>query len=121
MATTKVSTIDEYIAGFPPEVQDLLQQVRKTVSKAAPAAEETIKYDMPTFTLDGNLAHFAAFKTHIGFYPAPTNDETFKAALSPYKTGKGSVQFPFNKPLPLDLITRIVKHYIIRNAKKKTK
>jgi uncharacterized protein YdhG (YjbR/CyaY superfamily) len=116
--TTKPATIDEYITGFSKEVQDILQQVRLTVIKAAPAAEETIKYDMPTFTFKGNLVHFAAFKKHIGFYPAPTGDASFTKDLAPYKTGRGSVQFPLNKPMPLDLITRIVQLNVKRNTKK---
>lgn len=114
----KPSSIDAYIAGFPKQIQDILQQVRHTVTKAAPGAQETIKYDMPTFTFKGNLVHFAAFKKHIGFYPAPTGDPAFEKDLAPYKTGRGSVQFPYNKPLPLELITRIVKLNVQRNTKK---
>src|SRR5438105_4226291 len=93
-------TIDEYIAGFPPDVQAILQKIRLTIRKAAPAAEETIKYQMPTFTLNGNLVYFAAFKKHIGFYPIPTGVEKFKQELSAYKTAKGSVQFPLDQPMP---------------------
>lgn len=114
----KPSSIDAYIAGFPKQIQDILQQVRHTVTKAAPGAQETIKYDMPTFTFKGNLVHFAAFKKHIGFYPAPTGDPAFEKDLAPYKTGRGSVQFPYNKPMPLELITRIVKLNVQRNTKK---
>lgn len=114
----KPSSIDAYIAGFPKQIQDILQQVRHTVTKAAPGAQETIKYDMPTFTFKGNLVHFAAFKKHIGFYPAPTGDPAFEKDLAPYKTGRGTVQFPYNKPLPLELITRIVKLNVQRNTKK---
>lgn len=102
-------TIDEYIAGFPPEVQKILKQVRLTIHKAAPEATEAIKYRMPTFVLNGNLVHFAAFKNHIGFYPAPQGIEEFKDELAAYKGGKGSVQLPLNKPMPLDLISRIVR------------
>lgn len=109
------STIDEYIATFPTNIQAILQQVRKTILKAAPKAEETIKYDMPTFVLSGNLIHFAAFKNHIGLYSIPTGDKDFQEAFSPYKTGKGSIQFPFDQPMPLALITRIVKHRIKEN------
>lgn len=109
----KPATIDEYIADCPREVQQLLEQVRAAVKKAAPEARECISYNMPSFKL-GKLyvAHFAAFKNHIGFYPAPTGNEAFEEALSHYKTGKGSVQFPLDKPLPLDLIARMVEHRI---------
>ena len=111
-------TIDEYIGGFPPDVQLILEKIRETIEKAAPDAEETIKYRMPTFTLNGNLVHFAAFKNHIGFYPVPSGIEKFKNELSVYKQGKGSVQFPFEKPIPFDLISRIVKFRIEENLKK---
>lgn len=97
--------IDAYIAGFPPAVQKLLQQVRATVKKNAPAATETIKYAMPTFVGNGNLVHFAGYEKHIGFYPVP---EVLKKELTGYKMGKGSVQFPLDKPLPLELIAKIV-------------
>ncbi len=111
-------TIDEYIAGFPPDVQVILQQVRATIREAAPGAEETIKYRMPTFLLDGNLVYFAAFKNHIGFYPIPTGIEKFKKELSAYKTAKGSVQFPLDKPMPLALIRKIVKFRVKENLEK---
>ena len=101
-------TIDDYIAGFPEDVQAILQTVRQTIKAAAPNAQETINYQMPTFTLNGNLVHFAAFKNHIGFYPTPTGIEQFKDELSVYKGAKGSVQFPLDKPMPYDLIRRIV-------------
>ena len=109
------STIDEYIAGFPPEVQAILEKVRRTIRKAAPGAEETIKYQMPTFTLKGNLVHFAAFNTHIGFYPVPTGIEKFKKELAGYKGGKGSVQFPLDQPIPYGLISKIVKFRVKDN------
>jgi uncharacterized protein YdhG (YjbR/CyaY superfamily) len=118
MTTTRPKDIDEYIAGFPENIQKILEQIRATVKKAAPDAEETIKYAMPTFTLNGNLVYFAAFKNHIGFYPAPTGDEAFKKDLSVYKTGKGSVQFPIDKPMPLNLITKIVKLRVKKNLEK---
>ncbi len=108
MTGTKPNNIEEYIAGFPNHIQEILDQVRATVKEAAPGAEETIKYAMPTFMLNGNLVHFAAFKNHIGFYPALTENEEFKKELSVYKTGRGSVQFPIDKPMPLNLITKIV-------------
>ncbi len=101
-------TIDEYIAGFPDDVQQILQQIRQTIREAAPDAQETISYQMPTFTLHGNLVHFAAFKKHIGFYPVPSGIEAFKEELAGYVGGKGSVQFPLNQPMPYDLIRRIV-------------
>jgi len=111
MKTTQAvpQTIDEYIAGFPADVQEVLQKIRKTVHEAAPEATEKISYQMPTFYLKGNLVHFAAFKEHIGFYPVPTGIEKFKKELSVYKQGKGSVQFPLDQPMPYDLITKIVK------------
>ena len=115
--------IDEYIAGFPSDVQDRLQQIRRTIKKAAPDAEEAIKYRMPTFTLNGNLVHFAAYKNHIGFYPAPVGIEAFKKELSAYEGAKGSVRFPLDKPVPLGLIGRIVtfrvKNTLARAAAKR--
>jgi uncharacterized protein YdhG (YjbR/CyaY superfamily) len=103
-----VKTIDEYIAAFPKDVQEILEKIRATIRKAAPDAQETINYGIPTFTLKGNLVHFAAFKKHIGFYPTPSGIEKFKAELSGYEGAKGSVQFPLDKPIPYDLISRIV-------------
>lgn len=119
------ASIDEYIASFPPEVQVLLEEVRQTIRKAAPEATETIKYAMPTFILNGNLVYFGAFKQHIGFYPVPSGIAAFKKELSVYKMGKGSIQFPFDKPMPLEVITEIVKFRVQENferqAAKKTK
>jgi len=115
---TAPKNIDEYIAGFPPDVQEILQKIRATIKKAAPTAEETIKYQMPTFTLHGNLVYFAAFKTHIGFYPIPTGIEKFKKELAPYKQGKGSVQFPLDQPIPYGLISKIVKFRVQENMAK---
>jgi uncharacterized protein YdhG (YjbR/CyaY superfamily) len=115
---TLVNNIDEYISNFPAEIQILLEQVRATIRKAAPEAKEAIKYGMPTFVLNGNLVHFAAFKNHIGFYPVPTGIEAFKKELSVYKGGKGSVQFPLDKPMPLDLIIKIVKFRVKENLEK---
>ena len=100
---------DEYIADYPKDVQNILNKVRATIKKAAPKAEETINYGIPTFTLNGNLVHFAAFKTHIGFYPTPSGIEKFKKELSVYEGAKGSVKFPLDGPIPYALITRIVK------------
>jgi uncharacterized protein YdhG (YjbR/CyaY superfamily) len=121
MTITKPKNIDLYIAGFPEDVQVILQQIRETIRKAAPNAVETIKYAMPTFVLNGNLVHFAAFKNHIGFYPAPTGVEAFKEELSAYKQGKGSIQFPIDKPMPLKLITKIVKYRIAQLIDKANK
>ena len=114
----KPKDINEYIAGFTPEIQKLLEQVRQTVQKTAPDAKETISYDMPAFKLNGNLVYFAAFTKHIGFYALPSGNEAFQKELSNYKTGKGSIQFPFDKPLPLDLIAKIVKFRVEENTKK---
>jgi uncharacterized protein YdhG (YjbR/CyaY superfamily) len=117
-------TIDEYIVSFPPDVQETLESIRRTIKQAAPDAEETISYQMPTFTLKGNLVHFAAFKKHIGFYPIPTGIEEFKDELSVYEGGKGSVQFPLDKLMPFDLIRRIVEFRVKENlarAEAKTK
>jgi uncharacterized protein YdhG (YjbR/CyaY superfamily) len=112
---TAPKTIDEYIAGFPPDVQEILQKIRLTIRKAAPQAQETISYKMPTFTLNGNLVYFAGFKNHIGFYPVPTGIEKFKKELSVYKQGRGSVQFPLDKPIPYGLIRRIVQFRVKEN------
>ncbi len=112
-------TIDEYIAGFPADVQAILQKIRGIVRAEAPEATEAIKYQMPTFVLNGNLVHFAAFQHHIGFYPVPSGIEKFKEELSKYEGGKGSVQFPLNQPIPYDLIRRIVVFRVEENRKKK--
>lgn len=103
----KFETVAAYIASFHLEKQVLLKQIRATLQKAVPEATETIKYGMPTLVLHGNLLHYAAMKNHIGFYPAPSGIEAFAKALKPYHTSKGAVQFPLDKPLPLDLITQI--------------
>jgi uncharacterized protein YdhG (YjbR/CyaY superfamily) len=113
--------IDTYIADFPEDIQALLQEIRSTIHKAAPEATEAIKYAIPTFVLNGNLVHFAAFKSHIGFYPTPTGIDEFDKELSVYKQGKGSVQFPLDQPMPLDLITRIVKYRVQQSKEKKKK
>jgi len=120
MNTDKTSpkTIDEYIAGFPKDVQAILQKIRMTIRKAAPDAEEAIKYQIPTFILKGNLVHFGAYKNHIGFYPAPRAIEKFKKELSAYEGSKGTVRFPFDKPIPYALITRIVKFRVKKNLEK---
>lgn len=108
-APASPKNIDEYIAGFPQDVQEILEQVRTTIRKAAPGAEEAIKYGIPTFLLSGNLVHFGAFKKHVGFYPTPSAIEEFRNELSAYEGAKGSVQFPLDAPMPLSLISKIVK------------
>ena len=110
--------IDDYIGGFPPDVQKILQKVRATIKRAAPQADETISYQMPTFKLEGNLVHFAAFKNHIGLYPTPSGTERFRKELSSYETGKGSIRFPLDKPIPYDLIAKIVKFRVKENLEK---
>ena len=116
--TKQVRTIDEYIGSFPKDVQERLESIRKLVAKLAPDAQEKISYQMPTFYLNGNLVHFAAFQNHIGFYPTPHGISEFQHELSKYKNGKGSVQFPLDKPLPMKLIERIVKYRIQKNRDK---
>jgi len=111
------SSIDEYIANFPAEVQKILGELRAVIKAAAPDAEERISYQIPTFTLKGNLVHFAAYKKHIGFYPTSSGIRAFKHDLSIYKGGKGTVQFPIDKPLPLELISKIVKFRVAENLK----
>lgn len=118
MNTAKPQTIDEYIAGFPEDIQVLLQQMRTTISKAAPDATEAIKYAIPTFVQDGNLVHFAAFKNHIGFYPAPSGLEAFKQELSRFEGSKGAVRFPLDKPLPLALVRKITLYRLKQNREK---
>jgi uncharacterized protein YdhG (YjbR/CyaY superfamily) len=115
---TSPKTIDEYIAGFSPDIQEILEKIRQTIRTAAPDSQETIKYRMPTYTLKGNLVFFAAFKRHIGFYPVPTGIEKFKNELSIYEGGKGSIQFPLDKPIPYDLISKIVKFRVEENLMK---
>jgi uncharacterized protein YdhG (YjbR/CyaY superfamily) len=111
-------TIDEYIKQFPSNIQELLRELRQVIKEAAPEAEEKISYQMPTFYLFGNLVHFAVCKNHIGFYPTPSGIEAFKKELSEYKSSKGAVQFPMNKPIPFDIIIEIVKYRVAENLKK---
>ena len=115
---TTANTIDAYIANFPQDVQDILQKVRAKIQKAAPQAEETINYGIPTFTLHGNLVHFAAFKNHIGFYPTPSGIEKFKKELSVYEDAKGSVQFPLDKRIPYSLIGKITTFRVKENLER---
>lgn len=114
-------TMDEYINAFPEDIRHILTELRQTIREVAPDAEETINYQIPTFTLNGNLVHFAAFENHIGFYPTPSGMEAFNKELSGYKGAKGSVQFPVNEPLPLPLIRRIVEYRVKENLERKPK
>ncbi len=119
---TIASSVDEYISAFPKEVKQLLIQMRKTIKAAAPKAEELISYGMPAYKLNGMLVYFAGYENHIGFYATPTGHASFKKELSVYKQGKGSVQFPIDKTLPLTLITKIVKYRVKENLQRiKTK
>jgi uncharacterized protein YdhG (YjbR/CyaY superfamily) len=115
MRRTRFNTIDEYIRTFPKSIQDILQELRRTIRKAAPEAEEAISYQIPTFRLNGNLVHFAAFKNHIGFFPTSSGIRAFKKELSGYELSKGTVRFPMDKPLPLSLVSRIVKFRVKEN------
>jgi len=118
----KVENIDDYISDFPGETQKYLNEMRELIRKLAPDSVESISYAIPTFSLNGKyLVYFAGFKNHIGLYPTPVGMEAFKEELSNYKTGKGSVQFPLNKPLPIALITKIVKYQIGQNEIKTKK
>jgi uncharacterized protein YdhG (YjbR/CyaY superfamily) len=113
----RFNSIDEYIADFPEEVQKTLGELRAVIKAAAPDAEERISYQIPTFTLKGNLVHFAAYKKHIGFYPTSSGIQAFKHELSVYEGAKGTVRFPIDKPLPLELISKIVKFRVAENLK----
>lgn len=111
------SSIDEYIAEFPPETREVLEEVRALIKAAAPEATETISYAIPTFDLNGkHLVHFAGYAKHVGFYPVPSGLEAFTEELKPYKRGKGSVQFPLDRPMPADLIRRIVEFRVTENT-----
>lgn len=121
METKKPTNIDEYIGTFPNDVQEILEKVRITVQKAAPDAKEKISYSMPAFEQNGIVVYFAAFKNHIGLYALPSGHEAFREELSQYKSGKGSVQFPLNQPMPYDLITKIAKFRVKENLDKAKK
>jgi uncharacterized protein YdhG (YjbR/CyaY superfamily) len=122
MITPKAENVDEYIAGFPKETQKVLKQIRKVVKQAAPTAQEIISYGMPAYKINGCiLLYFAAFKKHIGFYALPSGNEAFKKEISNYKTGRGSIQFPLEKPMPIDLIIKIVRFRAKENLQKKSK
>ena len=114
-SNTKFKTVDEYLSVQPENIRAILQKLRDTIKKSAPQAEELISYNLPAFKLQGMLVYYAAFKEHIGFYPTPSAIEAFKKELSSYKGAKGSVQFPIDKPLPLNLVTKIVKYRVKEN------
>jgi len=119
MKTKRIPTdTDEYIANFPIHIQKILEELRSTIKKAAPEASEKISYQMPAFTLEGNLVYFAAHTNHIGFYPTSSGVEAFKKELAGFKISKGSIQFPLDKPLPLNLITKIVTFRVKENLKR---
>ena len=122
MKIAKAIDVDEYIQTFPKEIQNILHQVRQTIKNAAPSSEESISYAMPAYKLNGKpLVYFAGYENHIGLYATPSGHKAFEKELSKYKQGKGSVQFPLNEPMPLDLITRIVKFRAKGNAEKEKK
>ena len=112
MAYVKSMEVDAYIKTYTAEVRKILEKVRKTIHKAAPGAGEAMKYGIPTFTLNGNLVHFAAYKNHIGFYPSPPAIKVFKKELAGYEQSKGAIRFPLDKPIPYVLITKITKHRV---------
>jgi uncharacterized protein YdhG (YjbR/CyaY superfamily) len=121
MRWIKSGSIDEYISGFPEEIQQKLKKIRQVIKETAPEAQEAISYNMPTFKFNGNLVHFAAFNDHIGFFPTPSGINAFKKELSLYSTSKGTIRFPLDKPIPFDLIKKIVKFRVneaLRKGKK---
>jgi uncharacterized protein YdhG (YjbR/CyaY superfamily) len=115
---TQIANIDEYISGFPEKTQNILAKIRVTIKDAAPEAFETIKYSMPTFVFKGNLIHFAAYKNHIGMYPIPVGDNELSKELSEYKTEKSTLRFPLDKPIPFELISRIIKFRVKQRLEK---
>lgn len=119
-STIKNETIDAYISRYDEEIQAVLQELRRVIKEVAPDAIEKISYQMPTFYLNGNLVHFAVQKNHIGFYPAPSGVAAFKEELTEYKTSKGAIQFPLTKPIPYELVRRIVR-FRVEEAKGKKK
>jgi uncharacterized protein YdhG (YjbR/CyaY superfamily) len=108
-------TIDEYIRLYPQEIQDLMETLRKVIKEEAPDTIERIAYGMPTFSQEGNVCHFAAFKNHIGFFPGANGVAEFISELGTYKTSKGTIQFPYSRPMPLDLVRRIVRFRVAEN------
>ena len=116
---TNYKTVDEYISTFPKDIQSILKKFRQTIQKEAPKSIETISYGMPTFKLNGkNLVHFAAFKHHLGFFPTPSGIDALEKETKPYRTGKGTMQFPFDKPVPWELIKKVVKFRVVRSVGK---
>jgi uncharacterized protein YdhG (YjbR/CyaY superfamily) len=113
--------VDEYIAMFPAHVQNILERIRRTIQEAVPEAKEKISYQIPTFTLSGNLVHFAAWKNHIAFYPGSRGIKTFRKELSPYGLSKGTIRFPMDKPIPLQLVRKIVKYRVKENFERGNK
>ena len=118
MAKTNFQTIDEYIGTFPKSVQAILEKLRQTIRQAAPGAEEVISYQIPAFKRHGYLVYFAGWKQHVSLYPVPKGDKAFKKEVSSYQTGKGTLQFPLDQPLPLGLIQKLVKYRLKENLKK---
>ena len=118
MVNRPSQAVTEYISGFPADVQAKLERLRATIRAAAPEAEEKISYQMPTYALEGNLVHFAAYKKHIGFYPTPSGIEKFKEKISTYKSSKGSVQFALDEPIPYELVREIVTFRVKENLEK---
>jgi len=113
------TSIDEYISSFPENIQEILFKLKAAIKVSAPGAAEAISYAMPTFKLNGNLVHFAAYRHHIGFYPTPSGILAYKKELLPYKQSKGAIQFPLDKPIPLTLVKKIVKFRVKENLEKK--
>jgi len=121
MKKKQIRTIDEYIATFPESIQEILQNIRQAIKESAPQAQEAISYRIPTFKLNGNLVHFAAFKDHIGFFPTSSGVDAFQKELSGYETSKGTIRFLLDKPIPFDLIRKIVKFRVKENLERKRK
>ncbi len=118
MLVKKPNNIDEYISVFPEHIRDMLSQIRGVIKESAPQAKEIISYGMPAFFLHGNLVYFAGYKNHIGFYPTSSGINAFKQEISSYKNSKGAVQFPLDKPMPIELISKIVKYRVAENTEK---
>ena len=118
MVNRQIRSIDDYIAGFPKNVQDILTRFRIVIKESAPKAQETLNYGIPTFKLNGNLVHFGAFKNHIGFYPTPSAIDAFEKDLSPYEISKGTVKFALDRPIPFELIKKIVQFRVNEVLKK---